>query len=217
MCNYCKAKGANSGCCYDVGSDTVLRFCSKKYHIDCGLKAGVLFSISNNRGAVSLCYDHRDKIERSGKKLNQSNSDWILILFISFRVNELTEDGEESQNDSLSVEEFDEYDVGQREANNVVESIVLERTTESHNAESDSISHDPLGEEDVDHSASEMKDGDNWLDDETNASSAQAVAKVELIGDEQEPFNVASMQHSLGSISNASDCEITCEYQIDIE
>lgn len=40
---------------------------------------------------------------------------FILVLFIFSRVNEPTEDGEESQNDLLS---GDEYDVGQRRFRN---------------------------------------------------------------------------------------------------
>lgn len=66
-CNYCKASGANVGCCYDVGNDAVLKFCSKKYHIDCGLDGGVSFTVTSNRGTVSLCFEHRDTIERSEK------------------------------------------------------------------------------------------------------------------------------------------------------
>lgn len=64
ICNYCKAGGANSGCCFDIGSDEAIKFCKKKYHIDCGISAGAVFSVSKGRGVVSICYDHRDPIER---------------------------------------------------------------------------------------------------------------------------------------------------------
>lgn len=63
-CNYCHAIGANAGCCYDTGTDLVVKFCSKKYHIDCGMSAGASFTVSKDRGTVSICYNHRDAIER---------------------------------------------------------------------------------------------------------------------------------------------------------
>lgn len=64
VCNYCKKKGAHIGCCKDIGTDLMLKFCPKKYHVDCGMHAGAMFSVSKNRGTVSLCFDHRDSIER---------------------------------------------------------------------------------------------------------------------------------------------------------
>lgn len=63
-CDFCKKNGANAGCCFDVGTDTVIRFCSKKYHADCGLQKGASFNVSDGRGTVSVCYEHRDHIER---------------------------------------------------------------------------------------------------------------------------------------------------------
>lgn len=57
-------KGANIGCCFDIGSDSAVKYCPKKYHVDCGFEAGALFDVSNGRGTVSICYEHRDPIER---------------------------------------------------------------------------------------------------------------------------------------------------------
>lgn len=35
ICNYCKSKGAHTGCCFNIGTDLVEKFCPKSYHIDC--------------------------------------------------------------------------------------------------------------------------------------------------------------------------------------
>lgn len=64
MCNFCKAKGAHIGCCYDVGNDAKIEFCKRKYHIDCGMLAGASFTVSKDTGAVPVCFEHRDRIER---------------------------------------------------------------------------------------------------------------------------------------------------------
>lgn len=98
------------------------------------------------------------------------------------------------------------------------------------NADSETIGQDPLEEGDFGHSAPKIDVGEDWLDGNEyfvphrkmdrveEVSSASDAIKVEMIGDEpieEEPFNVALMRESLGSISNASDCEITAEYQVD--
>lgn len=75
ICNYCKAKSAHTGCCMDTGTDSVIKFCSKKYHIDCGIKAGASFNVCKDRGTVSICYEHREPIER----YKQNKSDYIVI------------------------------------------------------------------------------------------------------------------------------------------
>lgn len=64
ICNYCRAKSAHTGCCMDIGTDSVIKYCSKKYHIDCGIKAGASFNVCKDRGTVSICYEHREPIER---------------------------------------------------------------------------------------------------------------------------------------------------------
>lgn len=64
ICNYCKTTGAHIGCCKDIGTDSLAMFCPKKFHVDCGLKAGASFNICKDRGTVSICFDHRDVIER---------------------------------------------------------------------------------------------------------------------------------------------------------
>lgn len=63
-CDFCKRNGANTGCCFDIGTDDVVRFCPKQYHVDCGLQGGASFNVSDGRGTVSICYEHRDHIER---------------------------------------------------------------------------------------------------------------------------------------------------------
>lgn len=171
-------------------------------------------------------------MKSKGLKNNQtkriSYGTLILFFLLFLRSNEPTEGGEEYQNDSLSDEE---YDVGQPAAG-TVESIVLEQTAASDNADSENVAQDPLGGEDFGYSDPETnEDNDDWPEgnehvqhleieraDEANASSASAAVKVELIGqepiDDGHPFNVALMRGSLGSISNTSDCMITAEYQI---
>lgn len=64
ICVYCKRGGANIGCCRDIGSDTVLKFCSRRYHVNCGLQKGASFTVTANCGTVSLCFEHRDQIEK---------------------------------------------------------------------------------------------------------------------------------------------------------
>lgn len=63
-CNFCKTIGAHIGCCADIGTDSESRFCPKRYHIDCGMEAGASFTVTKGNGTVSLCFDHRDAIER---------------------------------------------------------------------------------------------------------------------------------------------------------
>lgn len=64
ICNYCKSVGANVGCCFDIGNDSVQKFCRKKYHVDCGYEAGATFNVGQDRGTVSICFEHRDPLER---------------------------------------------------------------------------------------------------------------------------------------------------------
>lgn len=63
-CNYCKSSGANTGCCFDIGTNSVEKFCPKKFHVDCGINAGVSYTVSKDRGTVAICFDHRDPKER---------------------------------------------------------------------------------------------------------------------------------------------------------
>lgn len=63
-CVYCKRVGANIGCCRDVGTDAELKFCHRRYHVDCGIEKGASFTITSNCGTVSVCFEHRDAIER---------------------------------------------------------------------------------------------------------------------------------------------------------
>lgn len=64
ICIYRKKGGANVGCCFDIGTDKILKFCSRRYHVDCGLAKGASFTVSLNCGTVSLCYGHRNSIEK---------------------------------------------------------------------------------------------------------------------------------------------------------
>lgn len=63
-CGHCKQIGANIGCYCDIGSDTVLKFCSRKYHVDCGMAHLASFTVTTNCDPVSLCFGHHDAIER---------------------------------------------------------------------------------------------------------------------------------------------------------
>lgn len=64
ICIYCKKGGSNAGCCFDIGTDKILKFCPRRYHVDCGLDKLASFTVSLNCGTVSLCYKHRDSIEK---------------------------------------------------------------------------------------------------------------------------------------------------------
>lgn len=64
QCSYCKRNGANIGCCHDIGTDAVLKFCPRRYHVYCGMEKNASFTLSGNCGPVSLCFEHRDPIEK---------------------------------------------------------------------------------------------------------------------------------------------------------
>lgn len=140
-------------------------------------------------------------------------------------------DGFLDDNDYVSILEIDRDDEvnassGQRETDEPeVESIELEWDAVLDNANSDTIAHqDPVGGEKFGDTTSEMNDGDERLDetgileierdDEANAALALDAVKAELFA---EPFNVALLCESLGAISNASDCVITAEYEVEFD
>lgn len=57
-CEFCKKKRELT--LFSIGSDS----CGKKYHVDCGVENGAFFDVGDGQGTVSLCYEHRDPIER---------------------------------------------------------------------------------------------------------------------------------------------------------
>lgn len=63
-CNFCKKNGANVSCCFDIGGNAGPRHCPRKYHVDCGTLARASFNVAVGRGTVSVCFEHRDAIER---------------------------------------------------------------------------------------------------------------------------------------------------------
>lgn len=62
ICVYCKRGGANAGCCRRITN--MPTYCTRSYHVDCALKKNASFTYSGNCGTVSLCFEHRDTVER---------------------------------------------------------------------------------------------------------------------------------------------------------
>lgn len=199
-CNFCKFKGAHIGCCKDVGTDKKSLFCPAKYHIDCGIEHGVSFTVSNGTGTVSICYNHRDKIER----YEQRNRSFIFrqkpILCALFcrknppRNNVCTADNSESENDSAS---GGEYDVGQDEAagyeTNAMESSEVVATSSEEAPHQDLLADD---QQDIGHLEIKPANVDNAVFGDIN----------------EEGLDLSLMHVSLGDANtNESDCVVVEE------